>query len=204
MLSKNVNNKKCAPKLIFFNEKKIEKDSDNFWYRKLTLKVKRLGDFALFDTSPLVQFSKFTNFLFVCWFLGKNLSNFVPPVWKLHTPYCHNQHTPKLSNSQILALFGSSPLIQNTKFNNFFWVSWFLGKNLSNFVPPVWKLHNPYCHTPHTAVSTTTVFGLCTLWQYGLWSFQTGYTKLERFLHKNQHTQRKLLNFENWTNGEPQ
>ena len=32
MLSKNVNNTKCAPKLIFFNEKKIEKDSDNFWH----------------------------------------------------------------------------------------------------------------------------------------------------------------------------
>jgi hypothetical protein len=29
-------------------------------------------------------------------------------------------------------------------------------------------------------------------------------TKLERFLHKNQHTQRKLLNFENWSNGETQ
>jgi hypothetical protein len=27
-------------------------------------------------------------------------------------------------------------------------------------------------------------------------------TKLERFLPKNQHTQRKLLNFENWCNGE--
>ena len=39
------------------------------------------------------------------------------------------------------------------------------------------------------------------LWQYGLWSFQTGYTKLERFLHKNQHIQSQLLNFENWTNG---
>ena len=89
MLSKNVNNKKCAPKLIFFNEKKIEKDSDNFWYRKLTLKVKRLGDFALFDTSPLTQFSKSNNFLWVCWFLGKNLSNFVRPVWRLHNPYCH-------------------------------------------------------------------------------------------------------------------
>ena len=38
------------------------------------------------------------------------------------------------------------------------------------------------------------------LWQYGLWSFQTGGTKLERFLPKNQHTQRKLLNFENWVN----
>ena len=40
------------------------------------------------------------------------------------------------------------------------------------------------------------------LWQYGLWSFQTGGTKLERFLPKNQHVQRKLLNFENWVNGE--
>jgi hypothetical protein len=45
---------------------------------------------------------------------------------------------------------------------------------------------------------------VCPIWQYGLWSFQTGYVKLERFLPKNQHTQRKFLNFENWTNGEPQ
>jgi hypothetical protein len=42
----------------------------------------------------------------------------------------------------------------------------------------------------------------CLLWQYGLWSFQAGDTKLERFLHKNQHTQRKLLNFEFWINGQ--
>ena len=27
----------------------------------------------------------------------------------------------------------------------------------------------------------------CAVWQYGLWSFQTGDTKLERFLTKNQH-----------------
>ena len=40
------------------------------------------------------------------------------------------------------------------------------------------------------------------LWQYGLWSFQMGGTKLERFLPKDQHTQRKLSNFENWSNGE--
>ena len=32
-----------------------------------------------------------------------------------------------------------------------------------------------------------------TLWQYGLWSFQAGGTKLDRFLPKNQHTQRKFL-----------
>ena len=31
-----------------------------------------------------------------------------------------------------------------------------------------------------------------------------GGTKLERFLPKNQHTPRKFLNFENWTNEEPQ
>ena len=40
------------------------------------------------------------------------------------------------------------------------------------------------------------------VWQYGLKSFQTGDTKLERILPKNQHTQRKLLNFEFWINGE--
>ena len=40
------------------------------------------------------------------------------------------------------------------------------------------------------------------IWQYGLWSFQAGGTRLERFLYKNQHTQRKLLNFEFWINGE--
>jgi hypothetical protein len=37
------------------------------------------------------------------------------------------------------------------------------------------------------------------LWQYGFWSFQTGYIELERFFHKNQYTLRNFLNFENWT-----
>jgi hypothetical protein len=40
------------------------------------------------------------------------------------------------------------------------------------------------------------------LWQYRLWSFKSGDTKLEIFLPKNQHTQRKLLNVENWCDGE--
>ena len=55
-----------------------------------------------------------------------------------------------------------------------------------------------------TSLKVTHIIGHCwwTLWQYELWSFQTGDTKLERFLPKNQHTQRKLLNFENWVNGE--
>ena len=32
--------------------------------------------------------------------------------------------------------------------------------------------------------------------------FQVWDMKLQRFLPKNQHTQLKLLNFENWCNGE--
>ena len=43
---------------------------------------------------------------------------------------------------------------------------------------------------------------LSSLWWYWLSSFQGRGTKLERFLPKNQHTQRKLLNFENLCNGE--
>ena len=35
------------------------------------------------------QFSKFNNFLWVCWFLGNNLLNFVSPDLKLHNRYCH-------------------------------------------------------------------------------------------------------------------
>ena len=35
----------------------------------------------------------------------------------------------------------------------------------------------------------------------GVFKGRGGGTKLEMFLPKNQHTQRKLLNFENWVNG---
>ena len=53
-------------------------------------------------------------------------------------------------------------------------------------------------------VQETNISTSSTIWQYWLWSFQGRDTKLERFLHKNQHTRRKFLNFENWTSGEPQ
>ena len=45
-------------------------------------------------------------------------------------------------------------------------------------------------------------YSIVNIWQYGSWRFQTGGTKLERFLSMNQHTRRKLLNFGNWVNGE--
>ena len=37
------------------------------------------------------------------------------------------------------------------------------------------------------------------VWQYWLWSFQERDTKLDSYLAKNQHTQRKSLN---WNSGE--
>ena len=46
--AKNVNNKKCAPKLIFINEKNVEKVLEDFWRRKLALNVK----LRHFSTTP--------------------------------------------------------------------------------------------------------------------------------------------------------
>ena len=67
--------------------KKNQKDSDDFWHRKLTLKVK----FWYFLTAP--HYSNFQNLVIsfkYSWFLAKNLSNFVSLPWKLHNRYCHN------------------------------------------------------------------------------------------------------------------
>ena len=61
MLSKNANNKKCAPKFVFFNEKKIRKFQMIFdLNRKLTLKV-RFWHFLI--PPPLHQFAKFNDFI---------------------------------------------------------------------------------------------------------------------------------------------
>ena len=69
--------------------KKNEKDSYGFFAYKIGFESQIL---ALFDTSRLHQFSKFNNFLWVCWILGKNISNFVPPAWKLDNPYYHSYY----------------------------------------------------------------------------------------------------------------
>ena len=106
ILSKNVNNKKCAPKLVFFNEKKK-------WERFESQIL------VLFDTSPSFQFSKFNNFLWVCWFLGKNLSNFVSPAWKLHNPYCHSHHSGILPRTWDLSDLGHWCLITFPRFSYF-------------------------------------------------------------------------------------
>ena len=40
------------------------------------------------------------------------------------------------------------------------------------------------------------------LWKYGLWSFSSRGYKIRIYFAKNQHTLRKLLNFEFWINSE--
>ena len=70
-------------------KKKIQKDSDDFWHRKLTLKIK----FWYFLTAP--HYSNFKNLVIsfeYSWFLAKNLSNFVSLSWKLHNRKCHSYH----------------------------------------------------------------------------------------------------------------
>ena len=63
-----------SPKLVFFNEKKIKKDSDDFWHRKLTLKVK----FGHFLTPRQYTNSQISTIFFVYVnSIGKNISNFV-------------------------------------------------------------------------------------------------------------------------------
>ena len=60
----------------------------------------------IFDSSSLHQFSKFKNFLLVFGFLGKNLSNFSSPIWKLHNPYCHLM-TNKIKYISMQFILGS-------------------------------------------------------------------------------------------------
>ena len=63
-----------------------------FWITSIFKSLYFLKLCPTFDTCPLTQSSKFNNFLWVCWFLGNNLSNFVAPVWKLNNPYCHTEY----------------------------------------------------------------------------------------------------------------
>ena len=64
----------------------------NFLIKSLLKKNILLKWCPFFDSSPIIQNSKLSNFLCVVWFLWKNLSTFIPPAWKRHNPYCHNDN----------------------------------------------------------------------------------------------------------------
>ena len=58
------------------------------------------------------------------------------------------------------------------------------------------------CKGPPCLGSAT--FFVCSICVLVIWvvDFQAGGWKLERFLSKNQHTKKSLLNFDNWCDGE--
>ena len=113
---------------IFFSLKNINLGAhfllltffDNFKIERLLF----LKWLLIFDTSPLTQFSKFNNFLWVCWFLVKNLSNFVPPAWKLHNPYCHTWNSVKDSNPTAPQCFWSNVSITCKKLKVRCYIRW--------------------------------------------------------------------------------
>ena len=146
--------KKCAPKFVFFNEKIIQKDSDDFWRRKLTLKVR----FQHFLTPP--HYTNLQNSMIsfdYSWFLAKNLSNFVSLPWKLHNSYCHIAQA--LQNKPGGMLIGG---------NQFGGQAPMGGPSFNNSV---------------------------VIWHSRLWSFQRRDTKLERFLAKNQLYSNEITKF---------
>ena len=71
----------------------------------------------IFDSSPLLTFSKFNNFFWVCWFLAKSLFNFVSLHGKLHNRYYQNSHILRRPQKydETVKLFLT--LLSNFKYN---------------------------------------------------------------------------------------
>ena len=82
--------KTCAPKLVFLNENKTERDSDDFWHRKFW---------------HFLSASQYTNSYTVCWFLGKNLCNYLSQDLKLHNRYCHSADLQSFSSVRATNCF---------------------------------------------------------------------------------------------------
>ena len=141
--------------------------------------------------SPSASICDCENIFAVLKIFSQCLFCFLGKQWQVHINFLHRDSLL----FAVMKFFMSSSLCLFSKFRAGF-------RYLSLFVCIViwWRFLRPWINNEQWVTSVC----VCGVWQYGLWSFQTGYTKFERFLHKNQHTQRKLLNFESWTNGEPQ
>ena len=103
--------------------KKNEKDSYDFWHRKLTLKVKFWHFLTArhhFNSPNLVISFDYS------WFLAKNLSSFVSLLWKLHNRYCHNCRS--LLTASLLWTSSGKPkgLLNNIWTKRLFSVKWTL------------------------------------------------------------------------------
>ena len=69
------------------------------------------------------------------------------------------------------------------------------------FMVQLKKIFSPSYFVRALVADHMQIFCLCSM-AIRVVKFSSGVKRLERFLTKNQHTQRKLLNFENRCNGE--
>ena len=100
-------NSHLAKQNIFSSNKRLKKETffnirNMFNYVSRSQHQTRIRQIVI---TRAYEFSKFNNFLWVCWFLGKNLSNFIPPAWKLHNPYCHT----RAATCKIRAILAACP-----------------------------------------------------------------------------------------------
>ena len=71
----------------------------------------------IFDTSQLIQFSKFNNFLGVRCFFRQKYLKFCTPDWKLHNPYCYTESC--VAQSVPSTYFTKTPFCrQHLSYNN--------------------------------------------------------------------------------------
>ena len=117
---------------------KVNIPKGNFWIMRISI----LGG--------LHQFSRFNNFLWGCWCLCKNLSNFVHPAWKLDNPYHHNLHILSWSTLNDFVRFSSTFIWYLTHFHCepyfLFWVRTYVFRKVLE--EKLWfsikTINNPY------------------------------------------------------------
>ena len=120
---------------------------------------------VLFDISPLLQFSKFGNFIWIYLILMHIFFRFFTPRLKTQQPVLPYRgplpvEVLTAKNSPFFFFFTNYSDSHNLVI--LFEHNWFWHKNIFNFIaPPAWKLHNPYCHTELEPYLNTTVSQTC-------------------------------------------
>ena len=128
------------------NEKTNQKDSDDLWRRKLTLKVK----FRHFLTPP--HYTNLQNSMIsfdYSWFLAKKHSNFVTLPWKIHNRYCHRLKLKLNDPPKNACALQLQPLIFLWDTAYFFWplhfLDWYPLKLEMDHVERMWHLLTLHC-----------------------------------------------------------
>ena len=92
----------------------------------------------------------------ICWFLYKNLSNFVSPVWKLHNPYCHRLQLKYIISTAWLRIW-----CPNRSLQLWLWLWWgeraFSWKRLQEISTPEFStpdFSSPNFSTPNFSAAT--------------------------------------------------